>query len=147
MGVRRVKSAPADLAAMAHAKRAPPPVGLRKTFERKRGEYEQDTLFAVTCEASRAGGVADPTEQLLLFLVAKHATALGERRAADALWDVLLRLACSYVTHQLMAWILHAAPSRSPRRTERERERERQREEKEENRERQRRARERIERE
>ena len=97
MVLRRVVSAPAELALLAH----------RKKVKKKIEAYEQDTLFIVTSEASLDGGVTDPNEQFFCYLAIKYLTSAVDEDVADVLKDIVARVFCSIISHHFMKLFLH----------------------------------------
>ena len=96
MVLRRVVSAPAELALMAHTKK-----------EKKIETYEQDALFGIMSETALDRGVTNPNEQFFCYLLVKHLTSPWEKDIGEIFKDVVARMFCSIISHHLMKLLLH----------------------------------------
>ena len=97
MVLRRVVSAPAELALLAH----------KKKKEKKIETYEQDALFVIMSETALDRGVTNPNEQFFCYLLVKHLTSPFEKDVSEIFKDVVARLFCSIISHHLMKLLLH----------------------------------------
>ena len=93
MVLRRVVSAPADLAKMAHRKTQP-------AKDTPMEACKQDSLFAIASSTSSEGGFTDPTEHLFLYLVLKYMDE--PNTGMKIIPDLFARIVCSILTHQLL---------------------------------------------
>jgi glutaredoxin 2 len=113
--MRRVKSAPANLSAMAHNKKNKEKPNTVLLATDKTNALSNDSLQALgedetmgdfISQVSSEIEINDPTEQLLLFMIFRSFTKIG---TID--WNVIIinytkRLVLSYITHHLMIYAL-----------------------------------------
>ena len=106
--MRRVKSAPANLCAMAH-KRRKRPVRVAPHMDQRVGEAE--AMGEVVTTIMGEMHVDDSTEQLFVYILLRRLVSMEDLDWSVVVVSTIRRMIASYVSHQLMCVVLlHTVP-------------------------------------